>query len=94
MTTFTWLDLVWPLIAGLGVGLLIQFTKDQVQQATKLPTIGYTLAACILIGVVAGKVVGLGWSWPASLVLFPALTFTWSQVYYLFGRGIFKNLIL
>ena len=90
MSTFTWFDFLWPVIIGVGVSLLVQFSKEWLDSLVKLATVAYAGIFCLLFATLANIIV-LDWTWPATF-LFAILAFAASQAWYLFGRGILKKL--
>lgn len=88
MSTFTWFDFLWPVIVGVGVSLLIQFSKEWLDSLVKFATVAYAGIFCLLLAVMANIIV-LDWTWAATL-LFAILAFAASQAWYLFGRGLLK----
>lgn len=87
MTTIEWADFIRPIIIGFGIAVLVQFTKDQVQKAITIATTGYTIGVCLVVAIVWGLIAG--WTWP-GIFFSAAISFAGTQLFYLFGRGVFK----
>lgn len=86
MECFQWSQLIWPAIAGFVLAIFVHYTKDYMQRLVVLPTAGYTIILCVVVGVGVGLL--SGWTWPAMLFLWPALAFLGSQLFHLVGRGL------